>query len=486
MTPKLRAFLIAIGVAAIASLVVAAPGLVTPRWPHYLVWVILCLVAETMTTEAPDGHGTWSLSSSAALASVVLWGPLPAIWIAAVSTLLSELLVLKKPWIRASFNAGQTTLTIAAAGAAYTLLAQATRAIAGPLSGHGGWLTGLLLAPALAALMVVYHVVNRALVGIPVAWTTDRPYWKALREDWFYVERLLNDAAAYLLAPLMVVAFHAISYLGVALFYAPLYMVYLSDRRQIELRKAYEDLRAAQERLIESELAVQVAELSRSFGHDLNNVMTPIVSRAQMLLRDAQQGVWDNVAKYANIILEQTQVAGEMSRSLRDARLTEPNLAAVQLNQLVQQAVEAVRNQPRLAGVEWTVQLAPELPEVMADAVQMHRVLGNLFVNAADAMNEATGLAEKRIRVESQLDPGRRKVRVVVTDTGPGIPADVLPRVFRPRFTTKKTGHGFGLSGSKQIVLKHGGDLSAESPPGSGAVFTLELPLPPITTDAAA
>ena len=64
MSPKLRWFLIAVGGVAAVLLAVTAPGLVSPRWPHYLVWMGLCLLAETMTTEAPDRHGTWSLSST--------------------------------------------------------------------------------------------------------------------------------------------------------------------------------------------------------------------------------------------------------------------------------------------------------------------------------------------------------------------------------------------------------------------------------------
>src|SRR5205085_8565511 len=148
------------------------------------------------------------------------------------------------------------------------------------------------------------------------------------------------------------------------------------DRRQLELRKAYEDLRAAQERLIESELAAQIGELARSFGHDLNNVMAPIKTRAQMLLRDAERGVWDQVTRNAGVILEQTTVAGEMSQRLRDARLVEPTLARVELEPLLRLAVDAVRHQPRLEGVEWSVELSGGMPPVLADSVQIQRVLG--------------------------------------------------------------------------------------------------------------
>jgi signal transduction histidine kinase len=476
---RLRVFLIAIGLAAAVILIATARALAGPWWPHYLAWAALCLIGDSMTTEAPDRHGTWSLSSTVALASVVLWGTAPAVWISTVSTLVSEKTLLRKAWIRALFNSAQIALTIAVAGWLYGLLAHTGGGLDTLLPAGARWAAAVRLAPAIGALVICYHMMNRVLAGIPIAWSAGRPYLRALREDWFYTERLLNDAAAYLLCPLMVIAYHAISYLGVALFYAPLYMIYLSDRRRLELRKAYEALREAQERLIDSELAAETGRMAREIGHDLGNLLTPISVRAEMLVRDAKRGVWDDVEKNSRVILEQTAVAGEMSRNLRDAQITEPVLARVDVNAVLHQVVEAVRTQPRLEGVEWSIAPGDDVPPVLADAVQIQRVLGNLFVNAADAMTEAPGLVEKRIHVESDWDRARSRVRVVVSDTGPGIPADALPRIFRPRFTTKKGGHGFGLSGSRQIALKHGGDLIAENRSSGGARFTLELPAMP-------
>ncbi len=301
MSLKLRVFLTAIGLAAAVALIATAPALAGPRWPHYLAWAVLCLISESMTTEAPDRHGTWSLSSTVALASVVIWGTAPAVWITATSTLVSEKTLLRKQWIRALFNSAQIALTIAVAGWLYGLLANTGGGLDALLPAGARWATAVRLAPAIGALVICYHMVNRVLAGIPIAWSAGRPYLRTLREDWFYTERLLNDIAAYMLCPLMVIAYHAISYLGVALFYAPLYMIYLSDRRRLELRKAYEDLRAAQERLIESELAATTGKMAREIGHDLNNLLTPISVRAQMLVRDAKRGVWDDVEKNAGM-----------------------------------------------------------------------------------------------------------------------------------------------------------------------------------------
>jgi signal transduction histidine kinase len=74
-------------------------------------------------------------------------------------------------------------------------------------------------------------------------------------------------------------------------------------------------------------------------------------------------------------------------------------------------------------------------------------------------------------------DDRARRVRITVSDTGPGIPASNLSRIFEPHFTTKVHGHGFGLSTSYRIITNHGGTIVAESPPGQGAVFVVNLPL---------
>jgi signal transduction histidine kinase len=100
----------------------------------------------------------------------------------------------------------------------------------------------------------------------------------------------------------------------------------------------------------------------------------------------------------------------------------------------------------------------------------------NLFVNAADAMKERPS-ARKVIGITSSVDERGRLTRIVVTDTGPGIAASNLARVFEPHFTTKAEGHGFGLSTSYRIITNHGGRITVESPPGMGACFTITMPV---------
>jgi signal transduction histidine kinase len=116
------------------------------------------------------------------------------------------------------------------------------------------------------------------------------------------------------------------------------------------------------------------------------------------------------------------------------------------------------------------------VPALRGDPGQLQQVLLNLFMNAADAMKDRPSV-RKVIGVTSSADDRGRLVRIVVTDTGPGIAASNLTRVFEPHFTTKPEGHGFGLSTSYRIITNHGGRITAESPPGQGGCFTVTLPV---------
>jgi signal transduction histidine kinase len=148
----------------------------------------------------------------------------------------------------------------------------------------------------------------------------------------------------------------------------------------------------------------------------------------------------------------------------------------VDLNSLVQRSIEFVRTQNRFDGVEWDLRLAEQVPALRGDPGQLQQVLLNLFVNAADAMKDRPSV-RKVIGVTSSTDDRGRLVRIVVTDTGSGIAASNLTRIFEPHFTTKPEGHGFGLSTSYRIIMNHGGRIAAESPPGQGACFTITLPV---------
>jgi signal transduction histidine kinase len=471
MSRKLVVYVLSVGLVAALLLGFNLPPELESQWGHYLIWILIFVISESMWLSTISGEGTWSLSSSATLAACMLWGHSSAMWIAALGTVVAEILVLRKPWMRAWFNGGQMAITMWVAGWAFTLLGGPSDGLQSLLTGdvRAGQSVALRLAPAILGLFAGFLVVNRALVAVAVAWSTDRPYLRVLREDWFYAERLLEDGAAFLLAPLMVISYGAIGYLGVALFYAPLYMIYESGRRYVELRKA-------QRQIVHTERLAAKGEMAAEIGHELRTQLAAISGHAQMLLKDDERKVYEHVERRGRIIIEQSRRMEVIAKGLMDFSRAELVVERVDLNSLVQRSIEFVRTQNRFDGVEWDLRLTEQVPALRGDPGQLQQVLLNLFVNAADAMKDRPSV-RKVIGVTSSTDDRGRLVRIVVTDTGAGIAGSNLTRIFEPYFTTKPEGHGFGLSTSYRIITNHGGRITAESPPGQGACFTVTLPV---------
>jgi signal transduction histidine kinase len=468
MSLRLRVYVASVVAVACALLAFGAPGALDARWAHYVGWIVICVLSETMWLPTVSKQGTVTMASTAGIAAAMLWGLGPAMWIVAASTLIADLFVLRKQWIRAVFNASQSTITIAVALLGWGLLQ-------GPFGGlesenlARGEATAARLVVPLLALLALYWLVSRALVAVAVAWSGGRAYLRVLREDWCYAERLLDDLAAFFLTPLMVISFQAIGYVGVVLFYVPLRMIHESTRRYLELR-------AAQEQMIHTERMAAKGEMAAEVGHELRNQLVAISGRAQMLLRDAGRDVFANVQRHGEIILEQARRMETMSKNLMDFSAREVQVQRTDLNALVLRSVEFVKAQNRFDKVDWDIRLSEGELWGQVDPGQIQQVFLNLFMNAADAMN-GSNASPRTIVITSGLDDHRRSARVTVTDTGPGIPPQYLGRIFEPHFTTKKDGHGFGLSTSYRIVENHEGRIEAQSPPGRGATFLVTLPL---------
>ena len=468
MSRRLRAYVAATILAAAAVLALGWPQAFMHDWGHYVAWVVICLVSETMWSNTLSGTSTWSLSATAGLSSAVLWGSGAGIWVSALSTLIADLFVLRKPWVRVAFNAAQ----IAVATAVGSLLFEGLGGrLALPATPGGAVLdrahaTSLML-PFLG-LVLGYFVVNRAMVALAVAWSGGRGWRQVLVEDWLYMARLELDAASFLLTPLMVISFTTVGYPGVLLFYAPLFMLFQSERRYIELKRAEEvNLRNAR--------FAAKGELAAGIGHELNNQLVAISARAQMLLKDAERRTYDHTPRHAQIILDQSKRMGVLAKGLMDYTRSKVNVEPMDLNGLLATTIDFVKSDKRFRGVDWEVQLDPGLPQVRADAGQIQGVFINLFVNAADAMLAQE--SPRSIAVRTRLDPRAHAARIDVQDSGPGIKKEHLGRMFEFMFTTKPDGHGFGLSTSHRTIENHGGKITVESEPGAGAVFHIELPL---------
>jgi signal transduction histidine kinase len=147
----------------------------------------------------------------------------------------------------------------------------------------------------------------------------------------------------------------------------------------------------------------------------------------------------------------------------------------VRLADVVESAYQLLRYRLELFGVEVEIQMPGGDREVQADPEQLKEVLVNLLMNACEAMVQGGRIV---IRQETATTPsGKQAVRLMVQDTGPGMPLAIQEKIFQPFFSTKEEGTGLGLSIASRIVADHGGSLTVRSREGEGTTFIITLPL---------
>ena len=159
---------------------------------------------------------------------------------------------------------------------------------------------------------------------------------------------------------------------------------------------------------------------------------------------------------------------------LEFARQTQQNILPLDLNKALLRTIFLLEYQPLFQNITIIKELSPDLPNAPVDRRQINHVFMNVILNAAEAMEEAGTLT-----VKSYLSPDKKYVCLEISDSGPGIPEDVINHIFEPFFTTKEEGKGtgLGLSVVYGIVNNHHGKIWAESKFGDGATFFIEFPL---------
>jgi CheY-like chemotaxis protein len=208
-------------------------------------------------------------------------------------------------------------------------------------------------------------------------------------------------------------------------------------------------------------------------AHEINNPLASIVVNMEMLLSEAKDPA--QLETLTAIKVETDRAAQIVRNLLTYVRGQGSDRAVVDLREAVRGAVALRRNQLLNQQIEVLVELPAEVVPVWGNTVNLQQVLMNLLVNAEHAIRAHRGRGHVWIRFA--VEEGR--AAVVVDDDGPGVPPELLNRVFDPFYTTKPEGEGtgLGLSVSAGIVADHGGRITAAQRPGGGARFTVELPI---------
>jgi signal transduction histidine kinase len=238
------------------------------------------------------------------------------------------------------------------------------------------------------------------------------------------------------------------------------------------LRNNVTQLERTQAQLVQSEKLASIGEMSAAVAHGLRNPLASLRAAAQLVRRHPDSPAASETLEA--IIEEVDRLDRRISHLLSFSRPAPFNPMPERVDRLVEALLPAFAEPLREQGVELRLELAPDLPEVRVDPMQMEQVLLELVSNALDAMPSG-GTLRLSAQASDGLGPAAEVV-VEVADTGGGIPAQVLPSVCEPFFTTREEGTGLGLAIAKRFVEQNGGRLEIDSNPGAGTAVRVHLP----------
>lgn len=228
---------------------------------------------------------------------------------------------------------------------------------------------------------------------------------------------------------------------------------------------------ALEEQLRLKETLARLGELTAGIAHEFRNGLATIHGYGKLIDPAALPPQYK---PYIEGIRQETEALGQVvTNFLNFARPTQLSLATYDLAALVQRAADDLKNEVQQLGGEIVV--TGQFGHVDADDVLLRQAFSNLLRNAIEAC-QPSGVTP-RVRVEGALDAAQHQTRVSVHDNGPGLDPNAREKIFRPFFTTKKTGTGLGLALVQKIVVTHNGRITAGSSPSGGACFQVTLPL---------
>jgi two-component system NtrC family sensor kinase len=238
-----------------------------------------------------------------------------------------------------------------------------------------------------------------------------------------------------------------------------------------------EELKATQSQLLHSEKLAAVGKLAATVAHEINNPLTGVYTYIKLMERKIGSGQTgaEDFEKYRGFLdtmrREVERTTAIVQNLLDFTRPKEPVRKPLNLVQVVEESLSLIRNKLSLNNITVLNQMK-FLPDILADPAHMKQVFINLLINACEAMEEGGILT-----ISSDHSVGENTVTVTLRDTGVGIEAKNLAKIFDPFFSTKEKGTGLGLSVVNGIVTRHNGNVGIESSPGNGTSIRITLPI---------
>jgi signal transduction histidine kinase len=254
------------------------------------------------------------------------------------------------------------------------------------------------------------------------------------------------------------------------------------------LQEAMQELKAAQKKLIQSEKLAGIGRLTEGMCHEILNPLNVIfgITQAMEMERSEDEGILKDLASITEEIKRIETISSKLMEFSAEGEI---RLESVNINNVIQQVLENLKNEGQLDKVEVNQDLAPNLPNSLLDTHLMQQVFANLASNAKNAMDDCGTLTVsteflakgdqtgKTVPTVSPIPKDGGFLRVKFSDTGKGIQNEHLNKIFDPFFSTDSEKTGLGLSTSHTAVEKHGGTISANNNGEKGATFIIDLPV---------
>ena len=256
---------------------------------------------------------------------------------------------------------------------------------------------------------------------------------------------------------------------------------------ETKVKERTKQLEVAHQKLLQSDRLASLGQLSATVAHEINNPISGVLNLAMLLdrvLKDdgiPQERVAEFKKYLGQIINETARVGRIVSDLLAFSRRAKPQSTNIDLNGVIKNTLSILRHRLELGNIELVFCLSDTLPKIEGDSSQMQQVLINLVMNGAEAC-QSKGHGTVTIKTQQVEDPASGENNLVIleiSDTGDGIPQEVMSKIFDPFFTTKGEGKGIGLGLSVVygIVDAHGGDIEVDSKIGEGTTFKVTLPV---------
>ena len=238
------------------------------------------------------------------------------------------------------------------------------------------------------------------------------------------------------------------------------------------------EVKKLEEELIKAAKLESIEILAGGIAHDFNNILTIILGNLSLIkaIGSVKGKVLERIEKAERAALRAKDLTQQL---LAFTKGGSPIKRKTSIVNVIEESVTFVSSG---SNVKIEVDIQEDIWGVEIDEGQINQVLNNLFINAQQAMPEGGKIWVKAENFEIDTEesglalPPGKYIRIMVKDEGHGIPSDILPRIFEPYFTTKKNGHGLGLSTAYTIVRRHHGAITVESEPGRGTTFCVYLP----------